>query len=229
MELVKYGIKLHRLRQEDIELVRKWRNSPLIRQYMEFRDEITPEMQKTWFHSINNTENYYFIIEYQQKKIGLINSSHVDWTTRSSEGGIFLWDVQYYETFVPVWASLCLLETSYHILGAGNSEVRILRDNERAQKLVLNLGYELQPGQEDLYNQHYILTPERFFRHSRRLIKAASLLTGQKEATHTLFFDREDILSGLADFIDDKIDRKRVAAFTESVDNRFYEFMIRED
>jgi len=68
MELSKYGVKLHRLREEDIELVRTWRNSPLIRQYMEFRDEITPEMQKEWFLSINNNENYYFIIEYQQKK-----------------------------------------------------------------------------------------------------------------------------------------------------------------
>ncbi|HNS16579.1 MAG TPA: GNAT family N-acetyltransferase [Bacteroidales bacterium] len=227
MELSKYGIKLHRLREEDIELVRAWRNSLLIRQYMEFRDEITPEMQKAWFRSINNTGNFYFIIEYGQKKIGLINSSHVDWETRSSEGGIFLWDEQYYETFVPVWASLCLLETSYHILKAGTSAVKILRDNERAQKLVSSLGYELVAGQESVYNQHYILTPERFFRYAPRLIKAATLLAGPGGSTHSLFFDREDIRSGLADFMDGKLDKGRIKAYAGSGESRFYEFLPR--
>lgn len=228
MRLSKYAINLYRLRESDIELVRTWRNSPLIRQYMEFRDEITPEMQKAWFRSINNTGNFYFIIEYDQKKIGLINSSHVDWVTRSSEGGIFLWDEQYYETFVPVWASLCLLETSYCILGAGRSTIKTLRDNERAKKMVLSLGYELLPGQESIYNQQYLLTPESFTRRAPKLIKAASLLAGPDANIHTLFFDQEDIRSGLADFIDGKIDHVQVSKYTETGEGRFYEFKPRE-
>lgn len=228
MELSKYGVKLHRLREEDIELVRTWRNSPLIRHYMEFRDEITPEMQKEWFLSINNNENYYFIIEYQQKKIGLINSSHIEWDTVSSEGGIFLWDEQYYETFVPVWASLCLLETSFFIFGAGRSVIKTLRDNERAKKLNVHLGYELVPGQENIYNQQYLLTPESFTRHAPKLIKAALLLAGQDANIHTLFFDQEDIRSGLADFLDGKIDKRQIMKYTESGEGRFYEFKIRE-
>ncbi len=228
MEVSKYGIVLHRLREEDIELVRTWRNSSLIRQYMEFRDEITPDMQKIWFHSIDNTENFYFIIKYHQEKIGLINSSHVDWNTRSSEGGIFIWDEMYFESFVPVWASLCLLETSYHILGAGTSSVKILRDNERAQKLVLSLGYERAADQENVYNQNYFLTPERFSGHAARLIKAASLLAGQEGAAHTLFFDDKDIRSGLADFMDGKINKRQVKTYTESAESRFYEFLPKE-
>ncbi|HOW25904.1 MAG TPA: GNAT family N-acetyltransferase [Bacteroidales bacterium] len=224
MELSKYGIKLHRLREEDIELVRTWRNSPLIREYMEFREEITPGMQKVWFQSVNNTENFYFIIEYQQQKIGLINSSHVDWTTISSEGGIFLWDEAYYETFVPVWASLCLLETSFYILGASRSVIKTLRNNERAKKLNLHLGYELLPGQEDAYNQLYQLTRESFTRKAHRLIRAASLITGDASFQHTLFFDQEDIRSGLADFIDSKIDKSQVAQSSETGEGRLYTF-----
>jgi len=98
MKLSKYGIVLDRLRQEDIELVRSWRNSPMISQFMEFREQITPEMQKEWFKSVDNIENFYFVVVYQGKKIGLINSSNVQWATVSSEGGIFLWDEAYYET-----------------------------------------------------------------------------------------------------------------------------------
>jgi hypothetical protein len=54
----KYGVKLERLTADKIELVRNWRNDPKISQYMEFRDHITAEMQKKWFASVDNENNY---------------------------------------------------------------------------------------------------------------------------------------------------------------------------
>jgi UDP-4-amino-4,6-dideoxy-N-acetyl-beta-L-altrosamine N-acetyltransferase len=224
MKLAKYGITLNRLREEDIEHLRQWRNSPQINQFMEYRENITPEMQRDWFRSVDNFENFYFIIEYEGKKIGLINSSHIEWDTVSSEGGIFLWDEKYYETFVPVWASLCLLETTYFVLGAGRSVIKTLNDNERAKKLNIHLGYELQAGQEEVYNQVYVLTAESFRRHAHKLIKAATLLAGQDTGGHTLFFDRSDIDSGLADFIDGKIRKEMVLEFNDKKDSRLYTF-----
>lgn len=56
MIISKYNIRYIRLQEEDIELVRKWRNHPSITKYMVYREEITPEMQKKWFASINNNE-----------------------------------------------------------------------------------------------------------------------------------------------------------------------------
>ena len=225
MKLTKYGITLNRLREEDIELVRQWRNSPLINQFMEYRENITPEMQRDWFKSVDNFENFYFVIEYQGEKIGLINSSQIDWDTVSSEGGIFLWDEKYYETFVPVWASLCLLETTYFMLGAGKSVIKTLNDNERAKKLNIHLGYELQPGQEDVYNQIYVLTPESFSRHALRLIRAATLLAGKGTGGHSLFFDQVDIMSGLADFFHGKIKKEMILDYKETGDGRYYTFV----
>ena len=224
MQLSKYGITLHRLREEDIETIRQWRNSPQINQFMEYRGNISPEMQRDWFKSVDNVDNFYFIIEYQGKKIGLINSSHIDWETVSSEGGIFLWDEQYYDTFVPVWASLCLLETTYFILGAGKSVIKTLKDNERAKKLNVHLGYELQPGQEEVYNQIYMLTAESFRLHAHKLIKAATLLAGQDLSGHSVFFDQADIRSGLADFIHGKIKKEMILEYRESEEGRHYIF-----
>jgi len=224
MKLTKYGIVLRRLREEDIELVRNWRNSPRINQFMEYREHITPEMQLEWFKSVNNYENFYYIIEYQGEKIGLINSSHIEWDTVSSEGGIFLWDEKYYETFVPVWASLCMLETSYFILGAGRSVIKTLSDNERAKKLNTHLGYELQPGQEEVYNQVYVMTAASFKRQATRLIHAARLLAGDDAEGHSVFFDREDIRSGLADFIHGKIKKEMIREYSETADGRLYIF-----
>jgi UDP-4-amino-4,6-dideoxy-N-acetyl-beta-L-altrosamine N-acetyltransferase len=226
MKLSKYGITLRRLREEDIERVRQWRNSPQISQFMEYRGNITPSMQQEWFNSVNNFENFYYIIEYQQKDIGLINSSKIEWDTVSSEGGIFLWDAQYYESFIPVWASLCLLETSFFILGAGKSIIKTLRDNERAKKLNAHLGYKLMEGQEEVYNQRYTMTSESFRKHAPKLIKAASLLAGHDPEGHSLFFDQEDIRSGLADFVHGKIKKEMILKYSETGEGRLYIFKL---
>ena len=224
MKLSKYGITLARLREEDTELVRQWRNSPQITQFMEYREYITPEMQQDWFKSIDNFDNFYFVIEYEGKKIGLINSSKIEWDTVSSEGGIFLWDEQYYETFVPVWASLCLLESTFFVLGAEKSVIKTLRDNQRAKKLNTHLGYVMMDGQEEEYNQSYLLTRESFFRHAPRLIKAAAMLAGPDKTIHTLYFDMEDIISGIANFIHGKIRKENIQDYSESKADRLYIF-----
>ncbi len=224
MKLSKYGITLRRLRLADIELVRQWRNSQQINQFMEYREHISPEMQLEWFLSVDNFENFYYIIEFEGKDIGLINSSKIEWDTVSSEGGIFLWDEKYYETFVPVWASLCLLETSYFILGAGKSCIKTLSDNERAKKLNTHLGYVLQPGQEEVYNQEYMMTASSFKLQASRLIKAAALLAGTELAGHSVFFDQEDINSGLADFVGGKIIKEMILEYRETDDGRLYIF-----
>jgi UDP-4-amino-4,6-dideoxy-N-acetyl-beta-L-altrosamine N-acetyltransferase len=224
MKLSKYGVTLRRLRLEDIETVRQWRNSSQINQFMEFREQITPEMQLDWFRSVDNFENFYYIIHYEGKDIGLINSSKIEWDTVSSEGGIFLWDEQYYETFVPVWASLCLLETSYFILNAGKSYIKTLNDNERAKKLNTHLGYVLEPGQEGVFNQVYLMTSSSFKLQASRLIKATSMLASNDERAHTLSFDQEDILSGLADFVHGKLNQEMILEYKETDEGRLYIF-----
>jgi RimJ/RimL family protein N-acetyltransferase len=216
MKIYKYGLVLSRLREEDIELVRKWRNSEQIRQFMEYREEITPEMQKEWFNTIDNFDNYYFIIEYEGEKIGLINTSKIDLEKRSSEGGIFLWEEKYYETMVPVWASLLLLETNIFLLNAEKSYIKTLKDNERAKKLNVHLGYKLMDGQENVDNQEYELTRESFIEKSGKLIKAANLMAPQDAHPFCMYFDNEDIKSGLAEHVQNQM----VDEYIESVENK---------
>ncbi len=222
MEFSKYGIRLIRLKEENIELVRHWRNSPQIRQYMEYREHITPEMQKEWFRSVNNFNNFYFIIHYEGRKIGLINSSNVDWKEVTSDGGIFIWEEEYYDTFVPVWASLCLLETDFFIFNATRSYIRTLRDNPRAITLNTHLGYELMPGQEEVYNQRYTMTREDFEKKARKIVKAASLLVDARDRQHVIVYDHDDFKSGLAAFMIDKMNPAMIKSFQEMAGGRKY-------
>jgi RimJ/RimL family protein N-acetyltransferase len=222
MEFSKYGIRLNRLKEDDIDLVRRWRNSPQIQQYMEYREYITPEMQKEWFRSVNNFDNFFFIIHYEGKKIGLINSSNVNWKEVTSDGGIFIWEEEYYDTFVPVWASLCLLETDIFVFNATRSYIKTLKDNQRAITLNTHLGYELMSGQEEVYNQQYILTKENFEMKAKKIMKAASLLVDAKDRQLVIFYDRDDFKSGMADFMIGKMNKKMIKTYREVSEGRRY-------
>ena len=226
MKISKYGIDLIRLAEEDIELVRKWRNSPQIRQYMEYREDITFEMQKTWFDSINNVNNFYFIIHFEGQKIGLINTSNIDWNDISSDGGIFLWEEKYYETFVPVWASLIELETTFLVFNATKSYIKTLTDNPRAIKLNTHLGYELAEGQEDVYNQQYILTRENYIKKSKKIRKAAAMLADQDKQELVIFYDKSEIESGFASFMESKMDLGKLRTTEEAIEGNYYYFSI---
>ncbi len=174
--LEQYGVKLVRLQEEDIELVRHWRNQSDIANYMEYRVQISPEAQVKWFHSINNKFNYYFVIVFEGKKIGLINAKNYEPSQGFGEGGIFIWDKEYINSFAAVFATLCLLNFSFITIGLRKSRARILRNNERAIHYNKLIGYKLLPGQEDVENQLYELTLEDYKANSTKLNAAAAAL-----------------------------------------------------
>lgn len=183
MFLEHYDIRLNRLQESDLELLRYWRNSPLIRQTMEFREFISPEMQVEWFNSINNENNMYLIVNHQDKEIGLLNAKNFNWKEKSFESGIFFWDTNYYNTFVPALVSLIATNFCFKILNYKTLYAHTLKTNKNAIKYNLSLGYELCEGQEDKENQMYALTWEKFRRivkKFRRLIESFS--AGSKES-----------------------------------------------
>ncbi len=202
MKICKYGITLSRLRQEDIEFVREKRNSEEVRRFMEFREEITSEMQQKWFDSINNFENFYYLIEYKGAKIGLLNDKNMDWKARTSESGLFLWDESYINTIVPVLASLCLLDVGFYYLNWNMSFIKVLRDNPKAIEYVNNLGYLICEGQENVENQQYYLTKELFETRGKKIQKAARAFIDEESGEGYLLLEPADYESGIAQIIE---------------------------
>lgn len=177
--LEQYGVRLVRVQEKDIELIRTWRNNPDVAGFMEYRKHITAEEQKIWFRSINNKNNYYFIIEYEGKKVGLINSKNYDPKVGFGEGGIFISDKEYINSFAAVFASLCLLNFMFEKIAVSQvSRVRVLKSNERAIQYNKLLGYKLMPGQEEIENQLYELHISDYKTIGSKLNKTASLLSG---------------------------------------------------
>jgi RimJ/RimL family protein N-acetyltransferase len=109
----KYGLILKRLEVDQIEMVRQWRNDPKINQHMFFRAPISSQMQQEWFQSINNDQNYYFIIYDGSVACGLISVSSIDFDNRNAFAGLFIYNDSYLGTDVPVRASLSILDVFF--------------------------------------------------------------------------------------------------------------------
>jgi RimJ/RimL family protein N-acetyltransferase len=213
MILTKGNFRFIKLQEDDLELVRQWRNSPRISQFMEYREYITPEMQQEWYRSVNNEFNLYLIVEHDYKKIGLINAKDIDWEQASIEGGIFFWEEEVWSTPIPAFVSILFAELMIRILRL-KVYAHILRTNDRAIRYNLQLGFELCPGQENVENQEYLLTPERYTEKSARLVKAFYIL--MDKSPYQVELDADDYRTGLAVKLLARFDRNMMTAFEET-------------
>jgi len=197
MKLFKYGITLERLKQEDIELVRRWRNSDPVRLNMEYRDIISPEQQIAWFKSVDNLQNNYLMIHYKGEKIGLLNDKNVNWDDRTSESGLFLGRTEFYATFVPYLVSVAGIEATFYFLNWKKQFAHILRSNSNAIRYNTQLGYRLCEGQENVENQKYEMTRESFELAAGKIRKAVKQLAAE-DAKISLLIEPADFISGIA-------------------------------
>lgn len=164
LTLSQYGVTLKRLTVADIEEVRLWRNKQFIQNKMLFKEEITPEMQAKWFASINNKFNYYFIIiDEKGKRVGLINSKNASVEKKEGEGGIFISDVDTWNTTTPIIASIIIINFSIvQLTSFDRSIIRVLKSNESAIEYNKRLGY--LPSSEDEQTMVMELTKESYLK-----------------------------------------------------------------
>ncbi len=167
----KYGITLTRLTIEDIELVRKWRNSPEISKYMEFRDYISKNMQEKWFNSLDNKTSYFFIPIYKSEKIGLVDIKNIDWHEKTGEAGIFISNLQLQNTHIPFAANLAVFDFDFYELGLKTITAHIVRSNARAIKFNKAFGFKLQKNQNAINNQLYHLDINEYEEKTKKIKK----------------------------------------------------------
>ena len=183
MKYTKYGISLISLKEEDIEMVRQWRNDPVVVRNYEFREYITQEMQKKWYKSINNINNLYGIIEYSGEKIGVINIKNIDWENKTSESGIFIPDQKYHQTSLPAILTFMTTELQFVFLNWNIGYAHVLKENKPVQSFLRSFGYELCPGEEDKINQKYFNTRDNFIKRTNKIKKAISILTNNDDSS----------------------------------------------
>lgn len=224
MKYSRYGITFHFLKEEDIEMVRQWRNNPVVAANYEYREHITPAMQKEWFKSVNNINNLYTVIEYLGEKIGVINIKDINWDDRVCEGGIFLPDPKFHQSALPGVISYITTEIIFNVFEWNTGHARVLKENKSGQAFVKMLGYELMPGQEEVNNQLYRITRESFEKRAMKLRKAISVLIGNEE-NGILSIPAGEFSDPLVILWEEKVKSSRFITRTEVNENgRFYWF-----
>ena len=89
------GIELLPLSEIDLELVRNWRNSPSVSQYMYTNEYISPEQQQNWFKKVSSDDSQkYWIVLFQGKKVGLVSIYSINQRFKWCHWGFYLGEEQ---------------------------------------------------------------------------------------------------------------------------------------
>ena len=158
--LSQYDVRLIRVQAEHLALILKWRNNDWVRKNMFVQDILQEKNQLAWFNSINNASNYYFIIEYLGEKVGVIHAKNFSEEDGMGEGGIFIGEYDYLESWASVMASICLLNFIFAKTNINRSMVRVQAHNRRAISYNLKLGYKID--HQDANECRMILDKEDF-------------------------------------------------------------------
>ena len=84
-------IKLVPIQQNDLEIIRNWRNSAEISQYMYTNDQISQQQQENWFKNIQtDVTQKLWMIEYDDQKIGVANLYNIKQNFKTCYWGFYL-------------------------------------------------------------------------------------------------------------------------------------------
>lgn len=161
--------ELRRVTEDDLELLRTWRNKPEINSYMFNREYITPEMQHAWYSNLDQMKNWYFIFSDSVKDIGVIAITGIDWAKLDCTSNIFMGDEKFLGTPYPIFATYFVTLFGFYVLPIRLVRSRVISHNKNAIGLNRFFGFEI--GDYVMEGGYYPVTttPEQFAVHEPRL------------------------------------------------------------
>lgn len=199
MKISGFDIELSRLRKEHTELLRYWRNHPNISVFMDYQNFITEEMQMKWFKSLDVARDFYFIISYKGKDIGLIHLSDINWKAQLGKAGLFIWDQQYWNTQVPVFASISLISFAFDFLRLKCLEAKVMNSNPAAVRYNTSLGFKPYDESSESYTLFHLKNSDSDY---IQLKERLSLLFKKKPLKYKIRQSEYNILQALPEVSD---------------------------
>jgi len=145
-------IELIKLSLDDIEQVRVWRNSPNVASYMYNEREISPSEQRNWFNSINEEKSRYWLISYDEKKIGLASVTGIDHTLQSCYWAFYLGDSSVRGAGIGAKVEYNVLEYVFNELKLNKLRCEVFVDNDKVIKMHEKFGFR----REAYYREHCV-------------------------------------------------------------------------
>jgi RimJ/RimL family protein N-acetyltransferase len=164
-----FGIVLRRMAAGDIEMVRQWRNSPAVAQFMASREPISAQQQQRWFEGMDSARQFFYVVEVGGRPVGLVQLKDVDPVARTAEGGIYIADERFRDGFIGLAAIIAMYDHGFTALGLETITAQILPRNERAIRFNRALGFRKQPQTGPGPNEPYLLSRADYWRCTEKL------------------------------------------------------------
>ena len=132
---------LRSLTEDDLEMVRSWRNDPKINAHLVRREYITEEQQVQWFNELNAQTTLYFVIEEKGIAVGLIYANNIDFTGRSFSGNILMGSASSKGSAIPVKSVVMFFEFMVNQCGFRKVFSVVHQNNRSALTLNRKLGF----------------------------------------------------------------------------------------
>jgi UDP-4-amino-4,6-dideoxy-N-acetyl-beta-L-altrosamine N-acetyltransferase len=144
-------ISLVKVNLQDIELIRGWRNSPEVSSYMYDESYISEEQQEAWFHKMDADPNsVYWIIEYNNKKLGLASLTNINQLLKSCYWAFYLGDTSVRGAGIGAKVEYNVLLYVFEELKLNKLRCEVLVNNDKVIKMHEKFGFR----REAYYREH---------------------------------------------------------------------------
>jgi UDP-4-amino-4,6-dideoxy-N-acetyl-beta-L-altrosamine N-acetyltransferase len=145
-----HGITLVPLSNSNLELLRCWRNSDFVKQYMQFQGNITESQQIKWFEELDERLVRYFLIKESDCLVGCCNIKNIDSDKGTAEGGVFVSEEKYLGTLIPIKAIFTLYDWFFSNTTVRIIKAEIVKTNKRAIRFNKGVGFVVHSEDDNL-------------------------------------------------------------------------------
>lgn len=152
-------IKLRDVKVEDLEMIRTWRNSKEVSQYMYTEPQITSEQQKAWFDRIcKDSSSKYWIIEYEDRPLGVVSITEISHVFDSCFWAFYLGDSNVRGAGIGSKIEYNILKYVFEELGLNKLRCEVLTTNPSVIAMHEKFGFR----REAYYREHVLKNGQYF-------------------------------------------------------------------
>ncbi|HEY6142810.1 MAG TPA: GNAT family N-acetyltransferase [Flavobacterium sp.] len=163
-EFTKFGITFKPLSEENLEMVRVWRNSDDVRLFMQYQEIITPEQQKAWYDQLDKSINHYFVTYQNETPFGVYNIKEIDFEIGIGELGAYLKNRDIWESDVSMSGTIAIILFAFEILKLNTLKSHVLKSNKKVLAYNKQMGFRINDKKDDAISYELILTKEVFYK-----------------------------------------------------------------
>lgn len=147
MELKTDTIYLRPITEEDTEMVLRWRNSKMVKQYFIYRKNISPEEHRNRLIAQGKAKKlhqFILCVATTDRPVGSVYLQNISATHKNAEYGIFIGEQDALGQGYGTAAAKLILQYAFKVLGLHKVYLRVLSDNGRAIRSYENAGFRVE-------------------------------------------------------------------------------------